>query len=275
MNTMRSYSLKTARTAIAVFAAAALTACAVAPTVPSAARSELAPAGKLRVGLLTTNPAFVSKDGAPAEMQGVGVEIGRELARQLGVAFEPARYRNIAQLIAGARKGEWDVAPIGISPERTADMDFTAPYLLGGSRYLVPIGSPLKTIADVDRLGQRVAVAPKSAQDFYLTSNLKHAEVVRTTITAAFDLLKAGKAHAYFSTGPILSDWVAKRPEFRLVEGSVALGGSALAVPKGRPAGAAYAKEFIEYVKASGLVQQAIEQTALEGVSVAPRASAD
>lgn len=258
-----------------LLAAAWLSACAAAPTIPSAARSELAPTGKLRVGLLVTNPAFVSKDGTAEQMEGVGVEIGRELAKQLSVAFEPVRYRNVAALIAGAKTGEWDVSPIGVSPERMADMDFTSPYLFGGSRYLVPVGSPLKTIADVDRPGHRVAVAPKSAQDFYLTSNLKHAEVVRTTILPAFDLLKAGKAHAYFSTGPIVSGWVAKRPEFRVVEGSVRLGGSALAVAKGRPAGTAYAKEFIEHVKASGLVKQAIERTELQGVSVAPLASAD
>lgn len=261
------------RIAVAVLAAALLSACASPPTVSPAARSELAPTGKLRVGLLVTNPAFVSQDGTPGEMQGVGVEIGRELAKQLGVAFEPVRYRNIAALVDGA-KGEWDVSPIGVSPERTVNMDFTEPYSFAGSRYLVPVGSPLKTIADVDGPGHRLAVAAKSAQDAYLTANLKHAEVVRTLISPALDLLKAGQLHAYFSAGSVASDWVAKRPEFRLVEGSVQIGGTALAVAKGRPAGTAYAKEFIEYAKASGLIQQAIERAGLQDVSVAPLASA-
>ena len=74
MNTLRFSSLKATRAAVVIFAAAALTACAVSPTVVSAA-PELAPAGKLGVGLLTTNPAFVSKDGTPEEMQGVGATL--------------------------------------------------------------------------------------------------------------------------------------------------------------------------------------------------------
>lgn len=277
MSTLHRWEIRAARTGVTLFAVALLSACAsMPPTATSEAWSQLAPTGKLRVGLLVANPVFVSKDGAPAEMQGVGVEIGRELAKQLNVAFEPVRYKDIASLLDGARSGQWDVAPIGYSPERTADMDFTALYAVGGSRYLVPTGSPIRTVADVDKPGHRITVSVRTVQDTYLTGNLKRAEVVRTKlISEAFDLLKSGKAHAYFGTEPILSGWVVKRPEFRLVEGRVVTGGAALAVAKGRPAGAAYAKEFIEYAKASGLIQQAIERTGVRGFSVAPPASAN
>jgi len=277
MSTLHRWEIRAARTAVTLLAVALLSACVSAPpTATSEARSQLAPTGKLRVGLLVTNPAFVSKDGAPAEMQGVGVEIGRELAKQLNVVFEPVRYKGVASLLDGARSGQWDVSPIGYSPERTANMDFTALYAVGGSRYLVPTGSPIRTVADVDKPGHRITVIARSVADTYLTGNLKRAEVVRTKSTSeAFELLKSGKAHAHFGAEQNLSDWVVKRPEFRLVEGRVITGGNALAIAKGRPAGTAYAKEFIEYVKASGLIQQTIERTGLPGASVAPPASAN
>lgn len=223
------------------------------------------------MGLLVTNPAFVSKDGTAAEMQGVGVEIGRELAKHLNAAFEPVRYKTLAPLLDGARNGEWDVTMIGYSPERTANMDFTGLVTIGGARYAVPTGSPIRSVADIDKPGHRVTVIARSVQDTYLTGNLKRAEVVRIKeVSEAFELLKAGKAHAHFGAELGMIEQVAKRPEYRLVEGSVRVGGNALAIPKGRPAGTAYAKEFIEYAKASGLVQQAIERNELKGMDVAP-----
>jgi polar amino acid transport system substrate-binding protein len=273
MSTLHRWDIGTARTFVTLFAVALLSACASVPPAPTPeARSQLAPGGKLRVGLLVTNPAFVSKDGAPNEMQGVGVELARELAKQLNVAFEPVRYKNIALLLDGAKRAEWDVAPVGYSPERTADMDFTTLYAVGESKYLVPNASSIRSVADVDKPGHRVAVGLRSAQDAYLTGNLKRAEVVRTKVLSeALELMKSGKAQAYLSAGAIMTDeWLAKRPEFRMVEGGVKVGGTALAVAKGRPAGTAYAKDFVEYAKASGFVEQSIERNGLRTATVAP-----
>lgn len=268
MNTPRSSMFGTIRTVIALFTVVLLAACATAPTVTPAARSELAPTGKLRVGLLVTNPVFVTKDGEAAEIQGIAVDLGREFAKQLGVAFEPVRYNNLGKLLDGA-KGDWDVAFFGYDPTRTKFVDFTATYVEAGNTYLVPVGSSLRTIADVDRPGHRVAVSPRSVQDVFITRNLKHAEVLRMTYSEAFALLNAGKAHAVFGNRVTLGEWVKKRPEFRLLDGSLFSVAQALAVAKGRPAGTAYAKEFIEHAKATGLVQQAIGRSQLQGLSVA------
>jgi len=255
----------------AVLAIVLLTGCAATPTVTPAARTELAPTGKLRVGLLVTNRAYVIKDGPAAEMQGVGVDLGRELARQLNTAFEPVRYRNVAALLDGARKGEWDVAPIGYSAERTGEMDFTGLYTVGRNRYLVPADSAIQTVADVDDSKHRITVIARSVQATHLETHLKRAAVIRTkTFSEALEHLASGKAHAYFASEATLSNWVATRPAFRIAEGSVIAGGNALAIAKGRPAGRAYANEFIEYVKASGWLQQAIERNGQDGVIVAP-----
>jgi polar amino acid transport system substrate-binding protein len=262
------------RAAALLFAFTVLT--ATAQTVPPAARSELAPGGKLRVGLLVTNPVFVSKDGAPGEMRGVAVELGRELAKQLGVPFEPVRYDVVAKLVDGAKSREWDVAFLGFEKERAALMDFTAPYLETGSSYLVSAGSPIKVIGDVDKPGHRIGASDRSAQERYLTGNLKQAQLVKYSGAAGKEgvqLLSSGKVHALAGNRVTLTEIAAKIPGSRVLEGQFAPVLHVLGVAKGRPAGAAYAKEFIEQAKASGLVRQAIDRAQLKGVKVAAASS--
>ena len=237
------------RTAVTLFAVALLSACASAPPAPTPeARSQLAPGGKLRVGLLVTNPAFVSKDGAPNEMQGVGVELARELANQLNVAFEPVRYKTSSSLLDGSKRNEWDVAPMGYSPERTADMDFTTLYAVGESKYLVPTASSIRGVANVDKPAASSRWRIRSAQDTYLTGNLKRAEVVRPTNGA----LRSAGAHEV-GQGPRLfhrrggqDRRVARKAAgIPLGRRRLKVSGTALAVAKGRPAGTAYTKDFV------------------------------
>lgn len=266
MNAMKSLSL--------VFAIAILSACATAPTPSSTARSELAPTGKLRVGLIL-NPAFVTKDGSAAEMRGVAVDLGRELARQLGAAFEPVRYQSAIRIWEGAKAGEWDIAFLGFDPARSADMDFAGAYLEIGTTYLVLAGSKIRTIADADQPGQRILVGQRSVQDIYLTGNLKRAELLRVLAVGseAAELLSAGKVQAVSGNRMFLSELAAKIPGTRILDENFSVTRHALAVGKGRPAGMAYAREFVEHAKTTGLVEQSIRRNALRGVNVAPRAS--
>ena len=241
---------------------------------PRVAREELAPNGRLRVGLIVSNPVFVIADGAPADMRGVAVELGRGLAQQLRVEFEPVRYQAATKLLDGARAGEWDIAFIGIDPARTADMDFTAGYLEVGTTYLVPRGSKIRSVADADQPGYRIVVSERSVQDIFLTRNLKRAQVVRvaTVGSEAPELLSGGKAHAVSGNRPALLALSEKIPGTRVLDDNFSATQHGLAVAKGRPAGLAFAREFIEQAKAGGRVQEAIDGTRLRGVSVAPRA---
>ena len=262
------------RTALGLLAFALLSAHATAQTAPPAARSELAPGGKLRVGLLVQNPVFVSKDGGATEIQGIAVDLGRELAKRLGAVFEPVRYQAVEKMIAGAKTREWDVAFIGFDPARTADMDFSAPYLEIGNTYLVPAGSPIKSFADADKAGYKIVVAQRSITDLYLSKTLKQAELVRVPVVqTSGELLTSGKAHAVVGNHVTLAALSAKVPGSRLLEGSFYGTSQALAIAKGRPAGSKYAWEFIENAKATGLVRQAIERSKLRGLTVAAPAS--
>jgi polar amino acid transport system substrate-binding protein len=276
LKTVRHCSKRTAgRVAVILAVVALLSACATAPSVSPAARQDLAPTGKLRVGLLTMNPVYVTRVDSTGEWQGVAVDIGREFARGLNVPFEPIGYKTVLDLLKGARSGELDVAFVALNPERSAEWDFSTPYLEIDNTYLVPADSPIRKVGDADRAGIRIAVTKGATQDSFLSAHLKQAEVVRVALvqTAGLDLLASRKVHAVAGNYHVLLQLATKLPGARVVEGSIYGTPQAIGVAKGRPAGAAYATAFIEYAKASGLVQQAVQRAKLSGVTLVPPAA--
>src|SRR3954468_9337741 len=178
-----------------------LVACAGIGTTPAPeARQALAPSGKLRVALQLANPLNVVRDSASGEMTGVGFDLGKELARRIGVPFEPVLYPSVGALLEAGKSGAWDVAFVGFSPARAKEWDFTALHLQIEFGYLVPAGSSLSTMADVDRPGVRVAVQQKSGPDGFFSGMLKNAVVVRVPSNPdALEALKSGKADAMAS----------------------------------------------------------------------------
>lgn len=232
---------------------------------------ELTPTGKLRVGVNLGNFLLVqrSPDGS---IRGIVPDLAQELARRLGVAAELRQYEKVGDVADGAKKGEWDVAFIGAEPQRAADIDFTEPYVEIEATYLVPAGSPIQSIAEVDRKGVRIAVAGRSAYDLWLTRNIRNAELMRAeSIEGSFQLFVREKLEVLAGLKPKLLDDVAKLPGSRILEGRFTAVNQAIGTPKGRPAGAAYLKQFAKDIKASGLVAQLIERHNVRGLSVAKK----
>lgn len=244
----------------------------VSPTV----RSDLAPTGRLRVGInhgnfLLVNPG--SPHGAP---RGIAPDLGAELARRLDVPVEYISFDAAGKTADAVRSGAWDVAFLGAEPQRASEIAFTAAYLEIPVTYLVPAGSPIHALAEVDRAGVRVAVSAKSAYDLFLTRTLKHAELVRAEgLAAAFEDFKTQKLDALAGLRPGLIADAGKLPGSRLLDGQVTAVKQAIGTPKAREAGAKYLREFAEDVKASGFVAGLIEKHGVRGVSIAPKAPAD
>jgi polar amino acid transport system substrate-binding protein len=137
----------------------------------------------------------------------------------------------------------------------------------------VPAGSTLKSIDEVDRAGVRISVSNRSAYDLYLSRALQHAELVRSDgLDASFDRFLADKLDALAGLRPRLAIDVDKVPGARILEGRFTAIQQAIGTPKGRTAGAQYLREFVEEVKASGLVAEIIERNRVRGLSVAPKA---
>jgi polar amino acid transport system substrate-binding protein len=249
-----------------------LTGCGGISTAPTTeARQALAPTGKLRVGLQLGSPHNVLRDSVSGEMKGVGFDLGKELARRMGVPFEPIMYPSIGALLEGGKSGAWDVAFVGFSPARAKEWDFTALHMEVEFGYLIPGGSSISTMADVDRAGIRVAVQEKSQPDIFVSRTLKNAVVVRaSSLAGTLEMLKSGRADAIFSIKPSLFEVSNQLPGSRVLDGRPGIDPHAMAMPKGRDLGVAYARQFIEEAKSEGLVKAAIERVGMRGAVVAP-----
>jgi polar amino acid transport system substrate-binding protein len=235
-------------------------------------RSELAPTGKLRVGLNMSNFLLTATDAATGKPKGLAADLGLELGKRLGVPVELVPFPNPGAVADAAKTGVWDVGFIGAEPQRANEIDFTAAYVEIEATYLVPPGSPIKAIADVDRKGVRIAISDRSAYDLYLTRELKHAELVRARGDDVFKRFVSDKLDAMAGLKPGLVKNQEMLPGSRILDGKFTAVQQAAGAPKGRPAGAKYLKEFIEDVKATGLVAKLIEKNNVRGLTVAPKA---
>jgi polar amino acid transport system substrate-binding protein len=234
-------------------------------------RASVAPTGKLRVAFLLA-PIYAVKDPATGDLKGIAPDLGQRFAQRLDVPFEPVVYPNPPALVEGAKSGQWDVALLGINPERAAAMDFSAPFMEVEQGYLVRAGVPITAASEVDRAGIRVVVLERGGADVALSRTLKNATIVRVkSQPEGAALLDAGSAEVYAATKSALFGVAASRPGSRMLEGRFLVEPSGMAVPKGRnPAAAAYVGKFVEEAKAGGLVREAIERAGLRGVVVAP-----
>jgi polar amino acid transport system substrate-binding protein len=240
----------------------------------SAARSELAPTGTLRVGINLSNFLLTRTDPKTGEHAGVAVDLGRELARRLGVPVQVFAYESPGKLADAAKSNVWDVGFLGAEPQRANEIDFTAAYVEIEATYLVPPGSPIQSIAEVDRDGVRIAISGKSAYDLYLTRTLKHAQLVRETgADNVFKRFVEDKLDAIAGLKPRLLTDQKNLPGARILEGRFTAVQQAIGTPKGRPAGAQYLRAFAEDVKRSGLVAQLIEKNNVRGLTVAALAT--
>jgi len=242
------------------------------PLTP-AVHSDLAPTGKLRAGINYGNFILARKDPATGESRGVAIDLTRELARRLGASVELVAYETVAAMVDAAKTGAWDIAFLGIDPARAGEISFSPAYLEIEATYLVPAGSPLRVVTDVDRDGVRVAAPARANYELFLSRNLKLAHLVRAPNgEAAFDLLATAKADALAGLKQALIGLADRLPGSRMLDGRFMAVQQAIGVPKGREAGLQYLRDFVEDAKGSGLVARAIEQTGARGVSVAPSA---
>jgi polar amino acid transport system substrate-binding protein len=241
--------------------------CAGTLPVPGAEqRQSLAPSGSLRVGLYPGTPTSILGDPASGAARGVGYELGKELARRLGVPFVPVVFAKNAEVLDAVKNGSVDVAFTNASPARARDMDFSTPYLEIELGFLVPPNSGITSLAEVDRPGNRVGVTEKSSSDGELTRTLKNASVVRAaTVNIGVEMLASGAASAYATNKATLYEMAEALPGARVLAGRWGVERHAIAVPKGRAPGLSFAEQFAAAAKAEGLVDAAVRRAGLRG----------
>jgi len=239
--------------------------------IPSDVVKDLAPTGTLRAGINLGNMVLAQKDEKTGEPKGITVDLARELGRRLGVPVELVRFDAAGKTFEGLKAGTLDIVFLAIEPVRAAEVAFTAPYVIIEGVYLVPKDSALKTVGDVDRAGVRVGVNKGSAYDLFLTRTLKAAQLVRGD--SGIDLFVKDKLDAAAGVKQPLVEYAKTNPAVRVMDGRFMEIQQAMGTPHGRDAGAKYLRQFVEEMKASGFVADALKRSNQPDAAVAPPAT--
>jgi polar amino acid transport system substrate-binding protein len=257
---------------IAALSIGMLCGCAgMAPISATDAKAELAPTGSLRVAVFTGNPLIGSRNQKTGEVSGITVTLAKSLAERIGVPVLVIEYTAINKVVEGASTGAWDIAVLGVDPARRNVIDYAPPHLTVDITYLVAPGSTIRTVADADRPGVRIAAARGGVPAIVLERTLRKAIlVVAENEPAAFDMLRAGKVQAIAQNRSLLLDLAESLPQARVLDERLLAAELAIALPKARPAALAYVSQFVEQAKASGAIARAIEAAGVRGVNVAP-----
>jgi len=237
-------------------------------TVSADVMKDLAPTGKLRASINLGN--IVLAQGTPDAPGGVTPELARELAQRLGVPCELKCFDAAGKAFEALKGGQVDIVFLAIEPVRAAEIEFTAPYVIIEGIYMVPKDSPLKTPADVDRPGIRVGVNVASAYDLFLTRSLKHATLERSSDGASLFIEK--RLDAAGGVKQALQAFAKGRSDVRLMDERFMEIQQAMGCAKGKRAGAAYIRSFIEEMKATGFVADALKRSGQHDAAVAPAA---
>ena len=233
-----------------------------------------APTGTLRASINLGNPILANRTSATGEPFGVSIDLARGLAERLGVALELVVFDTAGKSVEAVTAEQADIGFFAIDPLRGAGIAFTAAYVLIEGAYLVQTDSPLQSNVQVDRAGHRVAVGKGSAYDLYLTRELRQAQIVRApTSPAVVDTFIAQRLEVAAGVKQQLQADAARIAGLRLLPGRFMVIQQAMGTPRSRGEAAnAFLGQYVEEMKASGFVAQALARHGIEGASVAPAA---
>lgn len=235
-----------------------------------AVRQALSRHGALRAGINLSNFLLVSSRTAEGGPAGVSPDMATILAECLGLPLICIPYESPGKLADAAERDEWDVALLGAEPQRAAVIDFTPAYTEIEATYLVPAGSPLQSVAEVDRKGQRIAVAARTAYGLWLERNVQEAELVTGEgFDGAYRHFVEQKLDALAGLRPKLIEDEKTLPGSRLLPGRFMAVQQALGTPKASGIALAYLDSFVAAAIASGVVARLIARHGVTGLSVA------
>ncbi|NBS57824.1 MAG: ABC transporter substrate-binding protein [Betaproteobacteria bacterium] len=256
---------------LSVLAALLLAGCASGPVAPTRElRSLLAPTGKLRVGVYPGSPSSFIKDKETGENRGLTYDLGKELARRLGVPFEPVVFARVAEVLEGIKAGKVDMTITNATEVRARDMDFTAPILDVELGYLVPAGSRVASRDDLDKAGVRVGVSQGGTSQSVLSRELKFATVVPApSVDSAIDMIGNRRIDVFATNKAVLYQMSDLIPGSRLLPGRWGVEHFAFAIPKGRAAALPYMKAYAEDITEKRYLALTVERAGLRGAIAA------
>jgi polar amino acid transport system substrate-binding protein len=257
---------------VSISALLALLVCA--PAVAETPAKVVAPPGSLR-GAIGVGPAasafYCTRNPQTGKPRGVAVDLGAELGRLLHVPVEYIEYPSSGAITEAAEKGGWDVAFMPVDQERSKSVDFGPAYYIFESTYLVPAGSSIKTLDDVNKPGVRVVGVANTTTGRAAAASLKFAQFTTfRSMPELMDELRAGRADAVALSRESLKNFSKRFPGSRILTGGFWRTGVAVAVPKGHKERLTYVTNFLENAKVTGSVRRALDGAGLYEAAVAP-----
>lgn len=235
-----------------------------------------APNGRLRASINLGNPILAGRHGATGEVSGVSVDLAHAFAMRLGCELDLVVFDTAGQSVDAVTQHAADIGFFAIDPKRGEGLHFTAAYVLIEGSYLVRADSPLQTNDEVDRTGHRVVVGQGSAYDLFLSREIRQATLLRAPSSPEVvgHFLAQGAEVAAGVRQQLESD-AARLPGLRLLPGRFMVIQQAMGCPRALPDAAAQSlRAFVEDMKASGFVAEALARHGIAGASVAPPAGA-
>ena len=241
----------------------------------TAPTQNLAPTGELRVAINVGNPILARRHPDTGEVEGVSIDLATELAQRLGVPLRCLVFEAASKSVDAIGQGEADVGFFAIDPLRGAAIAFTAPYVLIEGAYLVKQDSPLHSNEEVDQASHTIVVGQGSAYDLYLSREIKQAQLVRSPTSPEVVRFFLEHGHEVAAgVKPQLEAELSRIPGLRMLPGHFMVISQAMGLPKIRgETAAAYLHQFVEEMKSSGFVAEALARHRVEGATLAPLAT--
>ncbi|MGZ5195875.1 MAG: transporter substrate-binding domain-containing protein [Ramlibacter sp.] len=246
-----------------------LAACAgPAPHGDTQARAALAPAGTLRVGVYPGSPTSLVRDPKTGSAAGIAHDLGEVLGHELGVPVKIVEFSRVAQVLEALKANEVDFTFTNATESRARDVDFTQPLVMLELGYLVPPGSAIASIADVDKPGVRVGVTQGSTSQGTLGRQFKQAAIVPApSLEKAAEMLRQRGLDTFATNKGILFEMSDQVPGSRVLDGRWGLEHMAIAIPKGRDAGMPFLRQFGDRMRVSGRLQAIVVRAGLRGTA--------
>jgi len=244
------------------------------PVQPSAeAIAQLAPTGTLRAAINLSNFLLVTGRTPAGDPEGVSPSMAKAIADRLGVPVSYVPFPRPGELADAIADNVWDIGLIGAEPQRAEKIAFTAAYCEIAATYLVPAGSPIRSLEEVDRPGVRIASTARAAYDLWLERNIRHATVLRSeSLDAACELFLSDRLDVLAGLRPRLLTDVERIAGARILDGKFMAVQQAIGNARGNTAASDFLAAFVEEAKATGLVASLIDHFGAHGLSVAPAA---
>ena len=229
-------------------------------------KNELSSNGILRAAINMSNFLLVTdktKDGTPI---GVSPDMAQELADKLNLQLKLIPYTTPGEIADDAENDKWDICNIGAEPQRAEKINFSAAYAEIQATYIVQSNSKINNMLDVDKIGNKICVASRTAYGLWLERNINNAELIQVEgVDSSFDIFLNENLDALAGLRPALIDDVKKISGAKILEGQFMSVQQAIGTSIHNIHSSIYIAKFVEEMKKTGFVQKLIDKHNVSG----------